>query len=756
MISYAGVALNHDPDGRLSKWLESACLDVLRSYCDPITFIDHRNQAAGLAHPTTPLPAPNYPPTPAPELCTLHWPSGATRWSTFFGIADRARLLAIQSAVKTTRASGSGQSKISGAQLVLGDSKFSGVINSNGFTTSSAITGKMLSTEMFLLTPIPVSLPAGFKFGSPVINTGTVWILPLVDARYFWQFSRLPSDSPIEDEGFEGAAPIFLGDGRIDLTSFNGWVEVFNEQLTPPANLTLQSTTVDDAYRYPDVFELWRPGYNAAAALDAFAHSIGRRVVRMISGHTLIVDPDNSVTRLDASLLDGQLRAGAHHTIEQTAVVSFGNRAKRLTVMPEFVDVTFRKLVEFTSQSELGADDGEFHHPHELPAAETALSLDVAAGVRIIRVRGNEAFPSFVKHWIDGTRVTINTPSWVGWEWINKDTIGISKGSIDSVYYGDRYVRLAKRIAGDWYKWHSTEFDYSFIGMHAWQMTGFDDYVQWKHDSGLTSARSLPNNFGVATQLIQVHRQGVFQPDQVVGMIAGKWRLYTEDEEAAQAGTVTIDSCGDSGEEVTADDLFADTWKYVSVVVRPFMPADPYAGEDASEYNRRMVWAGPALRAVSRSKALIATIEAAVAESGDPYREACGPTGTVYLRRYGHEWQIIERDQASSGGSGGTIRFSIYDADCSACSAIGEVLSRSDGVSAVTGEYTLPEVNDDTRKFVDLTDKTGAYLNEPDHILAGRMGYAAYLTGPAKCYYQDETSWEIIALAEQQTECEAL
>ena len=110
------------------------------------------------------------------------------------------------------------------------------------------------------------------------------------------------------------------------------------------------------------------------------------------------------------------------------------------------------------------------------------------------------------------------------------------------------------------------------------------------------------------------------------------------------------------------------------------------------------------------------------------------------------------RGGGSSNGS--TIRFSIYESTCDTCTAIGEVLSRPDGVAAVTGEYTLPEVNDDARKFVDLTDKLGAYLNEPDHILAGRMGYATYLDGPAFCTYQELISWEIIALAEQQTECE--
>lgn len=124
------------------------------------------------------------------------------------------------------------------------------------------------------------------------------------------------------------------------------------------------------------------------------------------------------------------------------------------------------------------------------------------------------------------------------------------------------------------------------------------------------------------------------------------------------------------------------------------------------------------------------------------------PAGPIDLR-----WNTAKGVWVA-GTSAATIRFSIYETNCEMCAAVGEVLSRPPGVAAVEGEYTIPEVMDDTRKFVDLTDKTGDKLNEPNHILVGRLGHATYLTGPAKCLYQEETSWEITSLAEQQTECE--
>jgi hypothetical protein len=109
------------------------------------------------------------------------------------------------------------------------------------------------------------------------------------------------------------------------------------------------------------------------------------------------------------------------------------------------------------------------------------------------------------------------------------------------------------------------------------------------------------------------------------------------------------------------------------------------------------------------------------------------------------------------GGGPPVVRFRIFESDCDACSAVGEILSRPADASRVPGEYEIyGELNDDLtpKKFVDLQDKTGCYLNEPDDDLVGRLGYATYLTGEPKCAYQPGRGWEITALCEQQTECE--
>lgn len=117
------------------------------------------------------------------------------------------------------------------------------------------------------------------------------------------------------------------------------------------------------------------------------------------------------------------------------------------------------------------------------------------------------------------------------------------------------------------------------------------------------------------------------------------------------------------------------------------------------------------------------------------------------------------RWQQFDGESNRTIRFEIYEADCEARSAIVRILSRKGSVPdeyEITGETELNEAGETINsKFVVVYDKTGCYLNESNANLLNRIGHATYLTGAPKYTYQPWTCFEIIALAEQQTECEA-
>ena len=116
----------------------------------------------------------------------------------------------------------------------------------------------------------------------------------------------------------------------------------------------------------------------------------------------------------------------------------------------------------------------------------------------------------------------------------------------------------------------------------------------------------------------------------------------------------------------------------------------------------------------------------------------------------------------SAAGGGETIRFEIYAADCDNRSAVVQILSSRLSSHNVTDSYTIDgqtEVNElgetVASRFVAVYDKAGCYLNESNRNLRTRVGYAAYVYGRPLHQYDPWWSWEVIALCEQQTTCEA-
>lgn len=118
--------------------------------------------------------------------------------------------------------------------------------------------------------------------------------------------------------------------------------------------------------------------------------------------------------------------------------------------------------------------------------------------------------------------------------------------------------------------------------------------------------------------------------------------------------------------------------------------------------------------------------------------------------------------QHPGGGGGETIRFEIYAADCDNRSAVVQILSSRLSSHNVTDSYTIDgqtEVNElgetVASRFVAVYDKAGCYLNESNRNLRTRVGYAAYVYGRPLHQYDPWWAWEVIALCEQQTTCEA-
>ena len=124
------------------------------------------------------------------------------------------------------------------------------------------------------------------------------------------------------------------------------------------------------------------------------------------------------------------------------------------------------------------------------------------------------------------------------------------------------------------------------------------------------------------------------------------------------------------------------------------------------------------------------------------------------------EFKLLHAGSGSGGGE--TIRFEIYAADCDNRSAVVQILSSRLSSHNVTDSYTMDgqtEVNElgetVASRFVAVYDKAGCYLNESNRNLRTRVGYAAYVYGRPLHQYDPWWAWEVIALCEQQTTCEA-
>lgn len=252
-----------DPGGVLSQWLDgylpADCM-VIASPAASDTFgrSDSRpghTSAVGIARP-------NYPPPPPLKINSLYWPTGATRWA--FGcylctgdVKDKL-VAALQTNADTP------------ATLKIGD---------------DTPRGETIETQMYMLPPRPVS---GVPGTSTEAKKAQLWLIPLVDERYHWQFQNTST---------------------LAVTSTTTWTTLV-ESIGNDLGIDITADPSAD-YLGPDPEETSRHYYSPASLLDAVAHSIGMRIVRKLDGTVTLMDWDASETAYQSNLrLTYQLIAG--------------------------------------------------------------------------------------------------------------------------------------------------------------------------------------------------------------------------------------------------------------------------------------------------------------------------------------------------------------------------------------------------------------------------------------------------------------
>jgi len=182
------------------------------------------------------LPQLNYP--PAPELCLnqLYWPTGATRWSRLYALADQetveTHLLPLVAA---------GEAKTLKISFDL-EQEF----------------------QMLLLPPVPIS----------AVSENALFLCPFVDERWKWQYKDV---------------------GEIDADDIATWTALFS-YLESQLGATLNVGSVDSAYLIPNPVDFLRPYENAAAMLEAAATSVGMRVSANKDGTIDVSSPSDAET----------------------------------------------------------------------------------------------------------------------------------------------------------------------------------------------------------------------------------------------------------------------------------------------------------------------------------------------------------------------------------------------------------------------------------------------------------------------------
>ncbi|MCE9556255.1 MAG: hypothetical protein K8T91_23140 [Planctomycetes bacterium] len=214
-------------------------------------------------------------------LNQLRWPQGAQRWATFFALVTRGDIEFFSS--------------LTGAQELL---------ISDGSTD--------LPIQMFALAPYAAAMR-----DTPDGAVSDLWILPLVDKRYWWQFRS-------------------AGNLRVDASTT--WQDVY-DHIGTALDLAITVQDIGSAYLQPEPETINRYRFRSVAELlDRVAFSLGQRiVVSPTSGRVTAANVadafDAAEVNIGGALVDGTLRTGG----------AFSPTLGGTVALPAAVQVAFRK-----------------------------------------------------------------------------------------------------------------------------------------------------------------------------------------------------------------------------------------------------------------------------------------------------------------------------------------------------------------------------------------------------------------------------
>jgi hypothetical protein len=283
MITLGGhPLLMPDSDGELLRWQEAfQNAQQYDLFAEPAALKSGRTGSRRESNTTAVgLPVANYPDPPPARINQLYWPTGATRWARgyFLANADSTTKIVTKSANYATAM----------------DLK---IVNSD--------IDSVVTIKVFLLPPRPIT----FATTSPATtNTTQLWLIPVVDERYFWN----------QDES-----------GVLEPDNLPAWTwsDLYEYLITQAgASTDNYELNVSSSYEEPDKTEFTRRHDNIAVLIDAAVLSCGQRLVTRFDGkhypHTTTTSNAVLTARNNAAL---KVVAGGQRTAFRAAkwIVAF-------------------------------------------------------------------------------------------------------------------------------------------------------------------------------------------------------------------------------------------------------------------------------------------------------------------------------------------------------------------------------------------------------------------------------------------------
>ena len=224
----------------------------------------------GLSGITVPT---GYKPPPPFKVNQFRWPNGASNWASISVLADS--VMTNQIAL--------------GAYGEAGDLNQEVVLEMDS-PDQDGVT-EFIRTGMYLLPPKPLSsvLPS---IGEPtskedVISSNNLYLLTLVDVRYYWQY-------------------VNVGDLDVDLDTGMDWYELIDsitDKINTAYPCTFHEYTIDVRYlKASSSFIL--PYERAPAVLDAACYNCGLKVCRALDGEVWIQSFDEAKAALVQNFVD--------------------------------------------------------------------------------------------------------------------------------------------------------------------------------------------------------------------------------------------------------------------------------------------------------------------------------------------------------------------------------------------------------------------------------------------------------------------